>query len=117
MKFGKIVKVIGLGVFFLGLAAGTSSAFTCSAMKITYVGGTDYVASGAGIWAQNVSGAACGALANNASQQFVIADTANADKKLAIILTAVSLGKNVYINATGTGAAAGGAIDVVSMNN
>ncbi|MHB1348542.1 MAG: hypothetical protein ACYCYR_01595 [Desulfobulbaceae bacterium] len=117
MKFGKIVKVFGLGVFFLGLAAGTSSAFTCSAMKITYVGGTDYVSSGAAIWAQNVSGAACNALANNAVQKFIIADTANADKKLAIVLTAVSLGKNVYINATGDGSTGTGAIDVVSMSN
>jgi len=117
MKVRNVLKVVGLAVFFMALTVGTSSAFTCTAMKVTYVGGSDYVASGTGIWATNVSGAACGALANNASQQFVIADNANADKKLAIILTAVSLGKNVYINATGTGAAAGGAIDVVSMSN
>ena len=113
----KSLKIAALALFFLAVSVGTSCAFTCGTMKITYVGGTDYVASGAGIWAQNTSGAACGALADNASQQFIIADTANADKKLAIILTAVSLGKTVYINATGDGSATGGAIDVVSMSN
>lgn len=117
MRVSNIVKITALAVFFMAMSVGAASAFTCATMKVTYVGGSDYAASGAVIWAQNLTGAACGALANNGAQKFTLADTANADKKLAVILTAVSLGKNVYINATGDGSTGTGAIDVVSMSN
>lgn len=114
----KKLSVAGLvmGVFLLLFSVGSSLAFQCDGMTVTYVGGSDFVGSGVGMWVRNDTGAACGDIAAGGTQQFVVANNANSDKKLAIILTAVSLGKKVYIATSGTGAQ-GEAVTVVSMSN
>ncbi len=108
----KTTITIMVGVFLLSMTmgfAGTASAapMTCPAMKVMKVGPTS-------TWLKNVSGAACGAVANG-KQISLTFDPNNSDKLLALVLTASSLGKNVWVHAGGD--VNGSIVDVISMSN
>jgi len=79
------------------------AAQICNAVSITGVGTTPYAASGLFVKVKNVSGVACGALANGAVLQYFL-DTNNTDPTYATLLTALSLQKNLFIQVSGTGA-------------
>jgi hypothetical protein len=81
----------------VGLLMQVSTSFSaeviCSQMEITSIGHS-------GIWAKNVTGSSCGAIANGASQYFVF-DAANIDRLLALSLTAMSLEKIIWLHGLG----------------
>lgn len=94
--------------FTIGLAETTYAApLTCASMKVMKVGPTS-------TWLKNVSGAACGAVLNG-KQISLTFDPNNSDKLLAIVLTASSLGKNVWVHAAGD--VNGSIVDVISISN
>lgn len=98
----KIMTAV-LALSCVGVFAGTAlSATNCNGVSITAVGTTPYTASGLFVKVKNESGAACGALANGAVQQYFL-DTNNTDPTYATLLTALSLQKKLFIQTAGTG--------------
>jgi hypothetical protein len=75
----------------------------CSKMKIVHVGISSGTASGAAVYLQDLSGSGCLAISPGGIAQFYLS-TNNTDKALAVMLTAASMKKNVWVYATGSGA-------------
>ena len=106
-KLATLTKVFLLALI-LGFAGTASAApLTCPAMKVMLVGPTS-------TWLKNVSGSACGAVADG-KQINLTFDPNQADKLLALVLTATSLGKNVWVHAGGD--VTGSIVDVISLSN
>jgi hypothetical protein len=93
-----------LAISCVGLSFGSAfAAQSCNSVTITAVGTTPYTASGLFVKVKNVSGVACGSLANGAITQYFL-DTNNTDPTYATLLTALSLQKTMFIQTSGTGA-------------
>ena len=102
-----------LGVAFV--ASSASAAQSCNNVSIVSTGTTAFTSSGLFVKVRNDSGAACGDLGNGATLQYFVDDT-NADRTYATILTALSLGKSMFIQVGGTGAA-NSLLSVASIKN
>lgn len=87
------------------LVSQKSFAWTCSAMEIVQVSQNS-------TWLKNVTGADCGNIANGEQQYFVLKPILS-DKLLAILLTATSLDKTVWVHAADD--AKGSIIDIISI--
>ena len=72
-------------------ATSSFAQFTCAKMEGTLINTSS-------VWLKNVSGAACGTLLNGASRYFLL-NPSNMDPQLAVLLTALSLNKTVWVNA------------------
>ena len=92
-----------LGVAFV--ASSASAAVDCDGVSIVATGTTAFTSSGLFVRVQNDSGAACGVIANGARVTYYVDDT-NADRTYATILTALSLGRTMFIQVGGDGAQA-----------
>lgn len=109
MKKGlKVLSVLSMAVAltFVFAASGLAQDFKCAKMQPTLINANS-------AWMKNVSGGACGTLANNASRYFLL-DSNNSDPLLAILLTALSLNKTVWVHAvadTGNG----DTVDVIAV--
>jgi hypothetical protein len=106
-----------VAVCFSLMFAGSSLAASTSCANI-YVHGvattsTTITPSGMAIQLRNDSGAACDGWAAGSTVKFYLS-TEGTDRTLAIILTALSLGNNLWTNVGGT--VDGSIINVVSMN-
>ncbi|WP_456384880.1 hypothetical protein [Desulfolithobacter sp.] len=82
-----------------------SFAWTCAEMEIVQVSQNS-------TWLKNVSGADCGNIANGQQQYFILKPFL-ADKLLAILLTATSLDKTVWVHAADD--VQGSIIDIISI--
>ncbi len=103
----KMFLVAAIAMVFCAAASANAAPLICSAMKVVKVGPTS-------TWLQNVSGDKCGAV--KAGKQISLTfDPNNSDKLLAIVLTASSLGKNVWVHAGGD--VNGSIVDVISISN
>jgi hypothetical protein len=108
-------KRIGFALMaFVALCGITASAnaVDCASMKITMISGD--ATAGANAWLRNDTGAACGAIAPGAEVYFIM-NPAEVDKLLAVGLTAVSLGKNVWVRAEGD--VNGSYLSILSIDN
>ena len=85
--FGGLSLVFVLTCVFA--ASSFAATFTCAKMQPALINATS-------VQLVNKTGAACGPLANNAMQLFQL-DAAKNDQFLAILLTAASLGKTVWV--------------------
>lgn len=110
----KKVVMLGIaGMLALVMSAGTSfGAVSCSNMQIVSTGTTPYTASGLFVKVKPTAANACGA-AGTEIQYFL--DTDNTDATYATILTALSLGKQLFIQVSG--AAANSLLLVTSVKN
>ena len=93
MKKGVMLAVVGM--LAMVMSAGTSfGAVSCDNMKIVSTGTTPYTASGLFVKVMPVATNACGTA--GVAKQFFL-DTTNTDATYATILTALSLGKTLFI--------------------
>jgi hypothetical protein len=91
----KVVMMAVMGMLAMVMSAGSSfGAVDCDAMKIVSTGTTPYTASGLFVKVAPTVANACGAV--GVAKQFYL-DTTNTDATYATILTALSLGKNIFI--------------------
>jgi len=88
----------------------SAHAMDCASMKITMISAD--ATDGGNLWLRNDTGAACGAIAAGASQYFLF-HPAEVDKLMAVGLTAVSLGNNVWVRAEGD--TPGSLVTILSM--
>ncbi|MHB8810874.1 MAG: hypothetical protein ACYC9M_12810 [Desulfobulbaceae bacterium] len=92
------MKMAIMGMAAMVLSAGTSfAAVSCDNMQIVSTGTTPYTASGLFVKVKPTVTNGCGA-AGTAVQYFL--DTNNTDATYATILTALSLGKTLFIQAS-----------------
>ncbi len=101
----KNVVVLLVVAAAVALISQKSFAWTCSAMEIVQVSQNS-------TWLKNVSGADCGNIANGEQQYFVLKPILS-DKLLAILLTATSLDKTVWVHAADD--VQGSIIDIISI--
>lgn len=98
----KVVMMAVMGMLAMVMSAGSSfGAADCDAMKIVSTGTTPYTASGLFVKVAPTVANACGAV--GVAKQFYL-DTTNTDATYATILTAFSLGKNIFIQVSSTAA-------------
>jgi len=107
IKIGALISVLLLSLAFSFAETVRADPLTCPVMQVIKVGPTS-------TWLKNVSGADCGAVLNG-KQISLTFDPNNSDKLLALVLTASSLGKNVWVHAGGD--VNGSIVDVISMSN
>lgn len=72
----------------------SANATTCGVMSIVSIASTD-TGDGGQVWLKNETSAACGNVAAGGNYLFNLPST-NTDKTLAVLLTAMSLGKNLW---------------------
>ncbi len=98
MKKGITLAIVGLVAFMLSV--GTSfAAVSCDNMQIVSTGTTPYTASGLFVKVKPTTANACG---SSTIQYFL--DTTNTDATYATILTALSLGKSIFIQVSAAAA-------------
>jgi hypothetical protein len=109
VKVKKISAMVMVVMCLLAFSVGNSFAatLTCPTMEIVKVGPTS-------AWFKNVTGSACGAVLDEKQVSLTFLETRSA-VLLAIVLTASSLGKPVYVHAAGD--VNGSIVNVVSMTN
>ena len=91
----KVVMLAIMGMLAMVMSAGTSfGAVDCDKMQIVSTGTTPYTASGLFVKAAPTVANACGAVGT--AKQFYL-DTNNTDATYATILTALSLGKTLFM--------------------
>ena len=88
------------------LVANASAQFTCPKMEPVFVTTTS-------TWLKNVSGAACGTLAAG-KQRYFFLTPGQSNPQLAILLTAISLNKTVWIHAP-TDQERGATVNVIAI--
>ena len=94
----KVVMLAVVGMLGMVMSAGTSfGAVSCDGMQIVSTGTTPYTASGLFVKVKPTVANSCGA-AGTVKQFFL--DTNNTDATYATILTALSLGKTLFIQAS-----------------
>ncbi|MHB8790392.1 MAG: hypothetical protein ACYDBT_10980 [Desulfobulbaceae bacterium] len=94
----KVVMLAIAGMFAMVLTAGTSfGAVSCDNMQIVSTGTTPYTASGLFVKVKPTVTNSCGTA--GVVKQFFL-DTNNTDATYATILTALSLGKTLFIQAS-----------------
>ena len=103
------MKKILFGLLALAgiMTASSSIAATvnCGVMSVVSVASYEAIASGGQVWLKNDTGAACGTVAAGANVLLNL-PSATADKTMALILTAISLDKKMWVsfdNATSPG--------------
>ena len=100
------------------LAFSAVGAFAAGCDNVTAVGvaTTSATPSGMSVRLVNGSGATCASSwANGAEVKFFLANDQNVDRSVAIILTAISLGKPLWVNVSG--GTTGSLVDVVNLAN
>lgn len=100
------VLFVAAAMTFVFAANSSAAAFTCAKMQPTLINTSS-------VWMKNVSGKACGTLANGAARYFLL-NPSNQDPLLAILLTALSLNKNVWVHAV-SDVPKGGVADVIAI--
>lgn len=106
-KSSKVISSLFLMVALTLVLTASSFAQSCAKMKPMLVNTNS-------TWLMNVSGAACGTLANG-QQRYFLLNASNQDALLAILLTAVSLDKTVWVNALGDSVAGGDTVNVIAL--
>ena len=91
----KKVTMLAVAISITFFAAVSANAATCGVMSIVSIASIDS-GNGGQVWLKNETSAACGNVAAGANYLFNLPST-NTDKTLAIILTAMSLGKNLWV--------------------
>lgn len=114
VSFKALLFALSLMVVF---ACGSNAIASqdCDNMHIGSVATSPYTDSGVAVHLRNDNGSACGNLAAGAETEFYISSD-NTDRTLAILLTAMSLNKKVWVQISGD-ANQGDLINVVSMMN
>ena len=98
----KVISLAIVAFVAVMLSVGTSfGAVSCDNMQIQSTGTTPYTASGLFVKVKPVTANACGA-AGTPVQYFL--DTTNTDATYATILTALSLGKTIFIQVSAASA-------------
>lgn len=97
------ISIYLTAIFFLCSPVIVRADGSCANMKISHIGTNPVAPSGVEVWLQNLTGAACGSIAANEVAQFYLSAT-NTDRTLAVVLTAITLKKNVWVYYTGTAA-------------
>lgn len=113
----KLVSIIATVAMFV-MVAGVSASFAATACSNVHVAGvatTGATPSGIAVRLKNTNTTACGSLPAGTALKYYLSTT-NTDQTLAILLTAVSLGKLVWVSIAGT-ATEGSLLEVVSMDN
>ena len=107
-----ILAVLAIVVMSMFIAS-ASFAATCDMMSVVSVASTDS-GSGAQVWLKNETTGSCGVIASGGQMLFNLPST-TADKTMAVILTAMSLQKKLWVafdDSTDPGM-----IQVMSMQN
>lgn len=100
----------------MALGAVTSFAAGCDNVTAAGIATTSVTPSGMSVRLTNHSGGTCaGSWANGAEVKFFLADNQNVDRSVAIILTAMSLQKPLWVDVSG--GVTGSIINVVNMKN
>ncbi len=90
-----LIRIFAI-VFFISIFALVSAnATTCGVMSIVSIASSDS-GNGGQIWLKNETSTACGNVAAGANYLFNLPST-NTDKTLAVLLTAMSLDKNLWV--------------------
>jgi hypothetical protein len=108
-KRKSVLRLVLVTSALVVFTAANSFGWSCAKMQPTTVNTSS-------AWLKNVTGSACGTLANNTSV-FVQLSSTDTDRQLAILLTAVSLGKNVWVNSPATNPANGDTVNVIALQN
>lgn len=103
----KIVQALVICSFLVVSSSMSFAVTTCGQMQIQLV-------EAAGMWLKNVTGSACGKLANNAEIRVLFNET-QGDRQLSVGLTAFSLDKVVWANFEGDGSQNNQILNVVSV--
>lgn len=92
-------------VFAVALFSIPASVFagTCDNLTIQHIGTNPSFTSGIEVWLKNNSGVACPEVPAGPAVQTMLSTT-NTDQTLAVMLTAASLGKKVWVYLSGGGA-------------
>lgn len=106
----KVVMLAVMGMLGMVMSAGNSFAVDCDGMQIVSTGTTPYTASGLFVKVKNTIANGCGAVG---SQHTYYLATNNTDATYATILTALSLGKTLFLQVAGT--ANGSLLNVTSV--
>ena len=99
MKKGITLVIVGLVALMLSVGS-SFAAVSCDQMQIVSTGTTPYTASGLFVKVKPTVANDCGA-AGNVVQYFL--DVNNTDATYATILTALSLGKSIFIQVSAAG--------------
>ncbi len=109
----KKIAMLTVAIFISLFAVVSANATACGVMSIVSIASID-TGDGGQVWLKNETTAACGNVASGANYLFNLPST-NTDKTLAVLLTAMSLGKNLwaaYDDSTNPGV-----LQIVSMQN
>ena len=79
------------------MSATPSFAVDCGVMSVVSVASYEAITSGGQVWLRNDSGVACGSVAAGGQKLFNL-PSATADKTMALILTAISLDKKMWVS-------------------
>ncbi len=109
----KRIAVLTVAIFISLFAVVAANAQTCGIMSIVSIASIDS-GDGGQVWLKNETTAACGNVAAGANYLFNLPST-NTDKTLAVLLTAMSLGKNLW--AAYDDSTSPGVLQIVSMQN
>lgn len=94
------MKKIFLGLLSFSLlvtgAVSVSWAESCSVMSIVSVASVETIDSGAQVWLRNETSEACGSIPAGGQKLFNLPPNTS-DKAMALILTAISLDKNLWV--------------------
>lgn len=112
-----IVTAIAVALFSTVLVAGTSFAAGCSNVSVAGIAttSTSITPSGMSVRLVNQSGGTCASSWANGSEVKFFLSNENTDRSVAIILTAMSLGKNLWVDVSG--GATGSIVNVVNLTN
>ncbi len=113
VKLGVLLAIV---VSSLALSVGTGFAAGCDNVIAKGIATTSVTPSGMSVRLVNNSGAACATdWANGSEVKFFLANDQNVDRSVAIILTAISLGKPLWVDVSG--GTTGNFINVVNLAN
>ncbi len=100
-KRSLLVCLIAIAIF--AIPSGVFAAGACDNLTIAHIGVSGSAPSGVEVYFKNESGKSCTDFpANTAVQTYL--STSNTDQMLAILLTAASLGKKVWVYSSGSSA-------------
>lgn len=109
----KKMAMLAVAILISLFAVVSANAATCGVMRINGIASTD-TGDGGQVWLKNETTAACGVVQPGTQYLFNLPST-NTDKTLAVLLTAMSLGKNVW--AAFDDSTNPGVLQIVSITN
>jgi len=117
MKLSLKLSILGaIATCCLAFTAGVTFAAGCNNVKAVGVATTSVTPSGMSVRLTNNSGGTCaGSWANGSTVKFFLPDGQNVDRSVAIILTAISLDKPLWVDVSG--GTTGSFINVVNLTN